>query len=473
MRSSLVMTNSTDDEKVKKPNEPVRKRFQRQILDDFKETLESFCQAVLPNGSRSGNKWICGDLAGGEGKSCCIFFDTGGFCDANPAAEYPKGNVFDLWMALYPQLTDKNKVYAAMEKWLEAGELPDGSKGTATRSKLETLEGVVISPQNPQERKFATMIKASKERLERINNYGQIRKWYWPAHLPRNLRPSGPTWWKDPSGDPPEEYDGNLYISEQGPRPTEEEIEAEIVRQRAYVENEIRQLRSEFFTARWIRVVEETIAQREEAAAFLAEYRGLSKEVFTYLINAGYIALYASTRVSCLNGQKWDTIEIAFPVVREVQWATWPCDLEMLGMHCKWIKNKEEGGWRYEPKGISSEPLIIGDLHTAETVFIAESTWDIIAAIDLSEAYDSSEWAAIATRGAANAARLEVEGIRADATLIALMQNDKANQLWLSSLPREIYVRLRLWTPPERIKDLNDWMQQNTREEICQALNIL
>jgi hypothetical protein len=471
------MTRTTHDEKVKKPDEPVRKRFRSQILDDFQETLESFCQAVLPNGRRSGNKWICGDLAGGEGKSCCIFFDTGGFCDANPASEYPKGNVFDLWMALFPQLTERKKVYAAMEKWLDTGELPDGSKGLAVRSKLAILEGVVVSPQNPQERKIADIIKNREERLERLER-GQIRIWRWPAHLPRHLRPHGACWWKDPFGDPPEEYDGNLYIPEnidpqRDPRPTWEEIEAEIPRQVAYVENEIRQLRSQFFTARWIRVVEETIAQRDEAAAFLAEYRGLSREVFRYLIDAGYIALYQSTRVSSLNGQKWETTEIAFPVLREVQWGTWPCDLEMLGMHCKWIRSKDESGWRYEPKGISSVPLIIGDLRTAETVFIAESTWDIVAAIDLSEAYDSAEWAAIATRGAANAARLEVEGIKEDATLIGLMQNDKANQLWLSSLPREIYIRLRLWTPPAGIKDLNDWMRQNTREEICQALNIL
>jgi hypothetical protein len=63
------------------------KRFE-EAIEAFQETLESFCEMMLPGGYRSGNKWICGDLHDGEGKSCAVFLDTGGFNDTNPAADH-------------------------------------------------------------------------------------------------------------------------------------------------------------------------------------------------------------------------------------------------------------------------------------------------------------------------------------------------------------------------------------------------
>jgi len=110
----------------------------------------------------------------------------------------------------------------------------------------------------------------------------------------------------------------------------------------------------------------------------MAEFRGLSPGVFSWLLDSGYIALYQSQKTS-KKGDKWEDLEVAFPVFKEVQRfplerASYP---EFYWMHLKWF-GTEKSGWRYEPKGIESLPLVIGDLALADLVVIAESTWDMI-----------------------------------------------------------------------------------------------
>jgi hypothetical protein len=107
----------------------------------------------------------------------------------------------------------------------------------------------------------------------------------------------------------------------------------------------------------------------------------------------------------------------------------------------------------------------------AERVIIAESTWDIIACIDLYDLHKKTHpWCAIATRGASNSNRIATDSIKDDAIIYLLRQNDDANREWHGHLPRPIMERGRLITPPPEIKDLNDWMKVKTRDEIQRSL---
>jgi hypothetical protein len=123
----------------------------------------------------------------------------------------------------------------------------------------------------------------------------------------------------------------------------------------------IRACTANIWQHRWIKAAEDTIRNREEAAHFLAELRGLSPEVFLWLIDTGNAALYKAEKVS-KEGNKFDDIEIAFPVTRPVDRTSWPDEreIEFLGMHLKWF-GTEKTGWRYEPKGTPALLLVIGE----------------------------------------------------------------------------------------------------------------
>jgi hypothetical protein len=234
----------------------------------------------------------------------------------------------------------------------------------------------------------------------------------------------------------------------------------------------IRAYTANIWQHRWIKATEDTIKNREEAAHFLAEWRGLSPEVFLWLIDTGDLALYKAKKVS-KEGNKFEDIEIAFPVTSAVDWKSWPeeREIEFFGMHLKWF-GTEKSGWRYEPKGTSSLPLVIGDLATADLVVIGESTWDVIAFIDLRKLHERGSdkpWAAIATRGAGNSAKIP-DQIKSDATVVLLLQNDAANEKWYDRLPKTISTTARRIVPPTGTKDLNDWIRAAGTAEVNKAL---
>lgn len=204
----------------------------------------------------------------------------------------------------------------------------------------------------------------------------------------------------------------------------------------------------------------------------MAELRGLSPEVFAWMLDSGYIALHSSEKTS-KSGCKWEDVEIAFPVTADIQWFPgWPTnDIAFVGMHLQWF-GVEKKGWRYEPKGIPALPLVIGDLATADLVVIGESTWDVIAFIDLRKLHErgpEKPWAAIATRGAGNSANIP-GGIKPDATVIVLIQNDEANEQWYENLPVTVRARARQIVPPDSIKDLNDWIRAVGADEVNKIL---
>lgn len=439
------------------PRKPSGKRIAK-ALEAFSPTIESFVRTVLSNGSRAGNEWQIGDLENSPGKSCSINLESGCFFDFNPAAVPLKGGPLDLFGAIFG-LTDQADIAAAIDAWVKDGTLPDGRKGSPRPGELKTETGEVI-------------IARDKVEKEWLHNIETFQVW---TNFSRNLKewhrtfPPKPTSWHGGiplPGAEPDRY--GMY------RATDIDWDAQAKEDIKRYAERIAAIKSALYSRRWSKLVDETNADRDGIANALAEYRGLSPDVFTWLIESGYIAVYASEKTS-RGGCTFSDVEIAFPVDRIRNWLDVDCeecDTEFFGMHLKWF-GTERQGWRYEPKGIPSEPLVIGDLKSAVDVIIGESTWDIIAAIDVNDCFRwTTPWAALATRGASNAHRIPVDRIKPEAALVVVLQNDPGNEGWCRNLPGEIFTRARRWIPPEGIKDLNDWIKASGRDAVKKELNL-
>jgi hypothetical protein len=432
-----------------------KKKKEEHILDDFNGTLPDFCASVLFNGERRGNSWICSDLqnspnqAGSLG-SCNIDLQLGVFCDHNPAASHQGGGMLDMWMAIFG--VSKGEAIKGIKQWNKDHTLPDGSKGVVSGKRVEVNEDAIIEAQDDFE----------KDRVKWIGVFQE---------------------WKD--------FHSGICECSQG-RVYPDEVERN--------EKQIAWAVSDIFSRRWMQISEATQVVREKFAEELAEMRGLSKEVFLWLIDNGYIAYFYERKETTQEQEPveieediWETpppkvtvtehTNILFPVYRETtpdeyipDWAGGrqlidraPSLEDMgkphptiffYGMHIPWTDWRGVKQWRYEPKGCTSYPYIIGDLKTADLVIIAESTWDIIAYIDLRKLYTwKRPWCAVATRGARNAQRIPASQIKQGAVVLRLLQNDAANAAWVSSLPAIPQAEHREITPPDGIKDLNDWMK--------------
>jgi hypothetical protein len=360
----------------------------------------------------------------GKPGSCCLNLETGCFYDHNPAAEPQSGGPVNLWTALFG-VTDFVEIILGIEAWVKDGSLPDGASGVPRANKIETPSGETLIAQDGEERQWLKNIQYRQELIDR-RSFQIMRSD--AREAPMLDAPSYDGALQLICGKDGK-YDSNEYLhydegSDKGEDPTvylsrENNHEREMQRQIAYREMLIRSAYSKIHAHRWRKAVEETQSSRNEAAQVLAEYRGLKPEVFLWLIDNGYVALYESDRLNARTGDKWQSKEIAFPVTRDGNWpgrrigfrvtkdGRWPWqegvadfykprqtgypddlykpDLEFLGMHLKWFSDSGRSGWRYEPKGngCGKVPFIIGDLPAAGLVVIGESTWDAISFIDL------------------------------------------------------------------------------------------
>ncbi len=147
---------------------------------------------------------------------------------------------------------------------------------------------------------------------------------------------------------------------------------------------------------------------------------------------------------------------IAFPVHNEAG--------DVVGAH---YRLKDDGSWRFDPKGSRVYPLVIGDLSTARIVHVFESQWDALAVAEKLNMHTTPGFALLVTRGAENGA-LVAGLIRPDADLFAWPQNDpedKRNartgktpaEKWLAAVADSANARVRSVTTPAPHKDVNDW----------------
>jgi hypothetical protein len=454
------------------------------ILDDFLDTLPDFCDSCIPNGSRRGDEWDCSDifnseLSEGDRGSCSVNLRTGKFKDQNPGADVQSGGPYTLFSAITG--LKGAKAYRAMEAWNKDRTLPDGTKGVASGKRVELSEGSTIEAQD-------------KFEVERLKDIGMWQNWK------KDAIKNGP-----PRG-------ANFFIN--GICANEINAEEWIAEKTTQYENSIAWLVSDIFTRRWLQAVECTqdSTTREKFSGELAEMRGLSKEVFCWLIDEGYLACVYERKETpqpaiITDEGVWEEpppivkeyFNIAFPVCRDVtpdmsvpHWAgrrynhpdttvaysPYPEEIglplatvQFFGMHIPYTDRHGVKHWCYKPKGCPSYPYIIGDVATADLVVITESTWDAIAFIDLRKLYSwKRPWCTIVTRGASNATRFPADQIKTGAVVVRLLQNDAANAAWVRSLPAIPQAEHREIKPPKGIKDLNDWIREAGADGVFQSL---
>jgi AAA domain-containing protein len=142
--------------------------------------------------------------------------------------------------------------------------------------------------------------------------------------------------------------------------------------------------------------------------------------------------------------------EWAFPVV---------VDGAIVAAHIR----QHDGKWRYYPTlkdlGISLTPLIVGNLATAEKVFVGESPWDVFAVLDKLGIQHGEPIAGIATRSAINAALVATVEFRPGIEIYVIPQNDDPGQSWAQSVGTALAREFRLITVPTKFKDANDWLK--------------
>lgn len=128
----------------------------------------------------------------------------------------------------------------------------------------------------------------------------------------------------------------------------------------------------------------------------------------------------------------------------------------VIGAH---VCRDDGRGWVYTPKGIGSQPMVIGDPSTARETIITESQWDLFSFLDLTGAKIDPRCCYIATRGAENG---KWSSICRAGTLLALMQNDETKngknpaEKWLQDVRTAARVPVSVVRIPVKFKDLND-----------------
>lgn len=221
---------------------------------------------------------------------------------------------------------------------------------------------------------------------------------------------------------------------------------------------------------RWRASVEDSKRLTDGFAREMAEYRGLSSEVFAFLIEEGYLAWFECERRTKDGTRTWTSGDIAFPVTFSTEEKSY-----FFGVYLRLPRWTTSGPpWLYYPKGTPGMPLVLGaPVSKAERIVIGESTWDVIAALDLYRMWESPvKWAAIATRGAKNLVYLPLvlRSISPDARVKILWQNDPAGRGFIARLPKKLCARARHIRPPAEIKDLNDWIKAEGRERVLERL---
>ena len=144
----------------------------------------------------------------------------------------------------------------------------------------------------------------------------------------------------------------------------------------------------------------------------------------------------------------------------------------VVGAH---VRRDDGKGWIYTPKGIGSQPLVIGDPAAARETVLAESQWDLFSFMDLLGVPLDDRLCFIATRGAENGdkgARFCTGG-----RLVVLMQNDETKngknpaEKWLQDVVAAAVVPVSVVRIPAKHKDLNDAQREGfTRDQLMCCL---
>lgn len=266
-------------------------------LADFQETLPDFCESVLSNGSRRGDEWDCADLensplTAGDRGSCSVNLSKGVFIDRNPEANPASGGMLDLWQAIFGGT--KRKAMEDIKKWNADRTLPNGTHGVRSSRKVELDEGVIIEALNDDEYE-----KGQIKWIQTFQNWTASEEKHGISHDP------------------------NFWIGNQ--RAIDIDKDEHLAQTRKHHEMLTLWAIHNVYSRRWAWATDFTQSIRDEFATELAKFRGLSQEVFLWLIDQRELAqLYTRKELKDCNALGEQTIkvierfEIAFPVRRAI-----------------------------------------------------------------------------------------------------------------------------------------------------------
>jgi len=409
----------------------------------FIEELPGLCEERLAAGRRAGDEWVVGDLEGNPGTSCHVNVIKGCFYDHNPTADPASGGALTLFAELCGYGgCDEEEVLAAMVEWARGKEDP-APKSEKSRSEKSRTEELFLRAE--EEEVLAMIDRWEKGLAEAETGRFDERQLRWSA---------SPESYIAEEKEKLQRVRARLVQIQDEIRDRENLARAEAAALQKIARASARKLEKEAagkWSAEWAELSAASIASKDLLAEYLAGYRGLSVEVFRWMIEEGYLVMDAEA-------------SIAFPIVKR--------GAGVVGMHVRWFEaGGEGGGWRCAlSKGTKLSPLIIGELAGADLVAVTESTWDAVAFIDLYELYREKGWAVVVTRGAGNSSKVPAKSIDSGASVSLLLQNDEAGAEWYRWLPFAVRRRGYPIAPPPGIKDLNDWMRVKPRAEILQQL---
>ena len=132
-------------------------------------------------------------------------------------------------------------------------------------------------------------------------------------------------------------------------------------------------------------------------------------------------------------------------------------DGTIVSAHIRRDKNR----WIYRPRlkdiGVGLNPLVIGNLDSAQKVFSGESQWDLFSVLDRLGIQNGEAIAGIATRGAQNGSLIGSIEIKAE--LYLLPQNDEAGRAWFEHAAGVLNCSMRILTVPSTYHDVDDWLR--------------
>jgi hypothetical protein len=171
----------------------------------------------------------------------------------------------------------------------------------------------------------------------------------------------------------------------------------------------------------------------------VAAWRGYSPDFVKELRTSGLIGIFEN--------------QVALPVGNNGK---------VIGCHYR----LKDGSWRYLPAGTKTAPLVIGEPHGDDTVYVFESQWDMFAFMDLS--YERH--GIVATRGGSNG-KLVAGLIPDTAKVYVWPQNDDPGEKWLKDVRSHTKAVVKSCKVPASHKDLNDWVRAGaTSDDLITAM---
>jgi hypothetical protein len=244
---------------------------------------------------------------------------------------------------------------------------------------------------------------------------------------------------------------------------------------------------SEFHITSWHADCQRLLTSPDDITR-IAQWRGFDESVVRWAASQQYLGLRLGHGKYC-----YGRVREAFPVRRPLLpgEATSDATSAHIGIHIRLGpgtpgNTSEKNSYRFDPTGIGSWPLVIGEPAAATHLFFIEGQWDAFALVQLlgwhTRPAPPITSAIIALRGAANwKLWLAHQPLREDATAYLFPDNDISGRAWMEAPPSKhgapperTFVESLTWLPdgspriatthtfaiPGGEKDLNDALKK-------------